>query len=140
MENKKLLWIIFSAVLFVAVVVSVGLLLFWPSAGGAASVERRTAEEDEFDPIEWVRGDEEYPGIEKDRDGEEDDEFVIVYGESGEEQPEEGEDAEPAPAGEETAEDAEEQVTETDPVSGKDGPSSEGTGAAAREERAAERP
>ncbi len=140
MENKKLLWIIFSAVLFVAVVVSVGLLLFWPSAGGAASVEGRTAEEDEFDPIEWVRGDEEYPGIEEGEKSEKDDEFVIVYGESDKEQDGEGEGAEPPPAGEEAAEDAEEQVTETAPMLGKDGLPSEGTGDAAREERAAERP
>lgn len=108
MENKKLLWIIFSAVLFVAVVVSVGLLLFWPSAAGPAAAEEKAAEEEQFDPIEWVRGNEEYPGIDKDEEDQEDGEFVIVYGETGEERrAEEGEAAQPSAAGGETAEGAE---------------------------------
>jgi cell division septation protein DedD len=148
MENKKLLWIIFSAVLFVAVVVSVGLLLFWPSAAGPASAERRDAEEDQFDPIEWVRGDEEYPGIERTEESVEDDEFVIVYGESGEEQTEEGEDAAAGAeaAGEESAEgqqaeaagEAGEPGRETSPMLGKDGLSPEDD--AERDEPTADRP
>lgn len=135
MENKKLLWIIFSAVLFVAVVVSVGLLLFWPSAAGPVAGERKTAEEEQFDPIEWVRGDREYPGIEKSEEGEENDEFVIVYGETDKVRTEDGEAAGPEGA-EAVGEAAEEPGTEEVPMMGKDGLSAETT----TEERTADRP
>ena len=67
MEQKKLLWVIFSAVGFVLIVAVVGLVLFWPE-GEKMGIEKesiKTAVDREFDPIEWVREDEEYPGIEE---------------------------------------------------------------------------
>jgi cell division protein FtsN len=87
MEQKKLLWVIFSAVGFVFIVAAAGLVLFWPhdttrdSDGEqpAAGVTR------DFDPVEWVRQDQEYPGIEKEDEevsAEEDDAMVLVYGET----------------------------------------------------------
>ncbi len=90
MEQKKLLWIIFSVTLFFAVVVGAGFIWFYPERG-AAHTEKETQEIKEeasrdFDPVEWVRTSDEYPGMEdgdEDKDKSEDDGFIIVYGENG---------------------------------------------------------
>jgi cell division protein FtsN len=86
MEQKKLLWVIFSAVGFVLVVAVLGLVVFWPS-DERLSIEKesiRSSTEREFDPIEWVHKNQEYPGIE---------EQEVVYGENGEVAQIEGEEA-----------------------------------------------
>jgi len=99
MEQKKLLWIVFSVALFLLVVIGVGIIWFYPSTGAKGPVGEPgfagVSAEDEFDPIEWVRQDEEYPGLEEKEDGDEADEeesedFIVVYGET-EEEPEKGE-------------------------------------------------
>jgi cell division protein FtsN len=100
MEQKKLLWIVFSVALFLLVVIGVGIIWFYPSAGAKSPVGgpgfAGVSSEDEFDPIEWVRQDEEYPGLEEkegaDAAGEEESEdFIVVYGETEEEEPDKGE-------------------------------------------------
>ncbi len=70
MEQKKLLWIIFSAVGFILIVGVVGSVLFWPkdgermlARGGRTEEARESAADRQFDPIEWVQTDEEHPGI-----------------------------------------------------------------------------
>ncbi len=89
MEQKKILWILFSVTLFLLVVVGTGFIWFFPkggeipeTAGTSPAGETVSA----FDPIEWVRtGPPEYPGLqepeEDDKESETgDDDFVIVYG------------------------------------------------------------
>lgn len=95
MEQKKILWILFSAGLVLVLVAGTGFILFSPGDQGtslAGSEETIREGSSSFDPIEWVRGGElPYPGLEEKDDtsssgeaenGEGDDEFVIVYGES----------------------------------------------------------
>ena len=91
MEQKKLLWIVFSVALFLLVVIGVGIIWFYPAAGAKGPVGEPgfagVSSEDEFDPIEWVRQDEEYPGLEEKEDGdeageEESEDFIVVYGET----------------------------------------------------------
>ena len=83
MEQKKLLWVIFSAVGFVFIVAAAGLVLFWPgdTAQDGEGERQVTGVTRDFDPVEWVRQDQEYPGIEE-ADAEEDDAMVLVYGET----------------------------------------------------------
>ncbi len=87
MEQKKLLWILFSATLFLLVVVGAGIIWLYPQPEQQPAV---TAEEDEsreagadFDPVEWVRSDQKTPGLERRPEAEEDENFVVVYGENG---------------------------------------------------------
>ncbi|MDZ7792654.1 MAG: SPOR domain-containing protein [Spirochaetia bacterium] len=89
MEQRKLLWIIFSATLFLLVVVGAGIIWLYPqpeeqpvAAAGEAEAQGAGAD---FDPIEWVRSDKKSPGLEE-RPGSarEDENFVVVYGENGE--------------------------------------------------------
>ena len=90
MEQQKVLWIVFSVTLFLVVVVVVGFVWFLPSdketepgefAAGAEPSDRV------FDPIVWVRDDEEVPGITeetgtgegaKEMEGD----LLLVYGEA----------------------------------------------------------
>jgi len=90
MEQKKLLWIIFSVTLFLVVVVGAGFIWFYPGespeyAERSGEMESEGAQSD-FDPIEWVRTSDEYPGLEEKKPSEEEDGFVVVYGENGEEE------------------------------------------------------
>ena len=105
MEQKKILWILFAVTLFFLVVVGAGFIWFYPGAqqpqeqqaavdgpGAISETETpkptETQEEtdgQEFDPIEWVRSSEDYPGLrepqesdEEEKEGE--DNFVVVYG------------------------------------------------------------
>jgi len=89
MEHKKLLWVIFSVVGFVLVVAVLGMVLFWPGGTGEEDgvFGALDTSEKEFDPIEWVKEDEEYPGLEKpaeEAEAEDEEEVTIVYGEKGE--------------------------------------------------------
>ncbi|MFW5711335.1 MAG: SPOR domain-containing protein [Spirochaetota bacterium] len=88
MEQKKLLWILFSATLFLLVVVGAGIIWLYPQpeeqpAVATEETESREAGAD-FDPIEWVRSDQKTPGLERRPEAEEDENFVVVYGENGE--------------------------------------------------------
>lgn len=114
MEQKKLLWIIFSVTLFLVVVVGAGFIWFYPgdSPEYAERSETGSGEEanTEFDPIEWVRTAEEYPGLEE-RPEKEDEGFVVVYGEDGEKRSSE---AKEQGAGDETSTAAGESAGETE--------------------------
>ena len=88
MEQKKLLWILFSATLFLLVVVGAGIIWLYPQpeeqpAVAAEDTDSREAGAD-FDPVEWVRSDQKTPGLEESPEADEDENFVVVYGENGE--------------------------------------------------------
>lgn len=89
MEQRKLLWIIFSATLFLLVVVGAGIIWLYPQPEEQPAVVASEAEAQgagaDFDPIEWVRSEQKSPGLEE-RPGSvsEDENFVVVYGENGE--------------------------------------------------------
>jgi DedD protein len=94
MENSKTLIVIVSVSLFVAAVLGLGLVLFYPReapqvAGGGA----QSGSAGGFDAIEYLRDpDAERPSLEtteEDEDSEEDGDVVIVYGEAVEERPDE---------------------------------------------------
>lgn len=91
MEQKKILWILFSVTIFLLVAVGTGFVLFFPRGENTAHDPETGAPDGSvsaFDPVEWVRsGDAEYPGLREPEEGESgengsDDEFVIVYGET----------------------------------------------------------
>ena len=91
MEQKKVLWILFAVAALLLVVVGAGLIWFLPEKGGETAATGGVATSDSaagFDPIEWVRGDEEAPGLETKPAESEDDDFVVsedlVYGTDGE--------------------------------------------------------
>ena len=80
MEDKKTLWIILGISVCVLIVVAVGFFWFLPTdqsltaAGGTDG--KVNAGRTDFDPVEWVRQDETYPGIEEKQENPED--FVVV--------------------------------------------------------------
>ncbi|MBN1687361.1 MAG: SPOR domain-containing protein [Spirochaetales bacterium] len=91
MEHQKVLWIIFSVTLFLVVVVVVGFIWFLPpesegepeTAGVVAGTDTSSKV---FDPIVWVRKDQEVPGLsveaaETAQGAGED--LLLVYGEAG---------------------------------------------------------
>lgn len=89
MEQHRVLIVILSLTLFVAIVLGAGLWLFYPRAD---EPEVQLADLDDreegrpFDPIEYLRGDEEEPlGLEPEDAEEPEDEIIIVYGETDEE-------------------------------------------------------
>lgn len=116
MEQKKLLWVIFSAVGFIFIVAAAGLVLFWPKGTTAegAGEEPAAGITREFDPVEWVREGRDYPGIEEETETDEGDNLILVYGES---------ESSESEAGSEEAASAEEDGTDTGPqiMTGKDG-------------------
>lgn len=90
MEQQKVLWIIFSVTLFLVVVVVVGFIWFLPPEDDrepdimaeTAGVE---AGSEVFDPIVWVREDEEIPGVSEEAKSEteiEEGDLLLVYGEA----------------------------------------------------------
>lgn len=88
MEQKKLLWILFSATLFLLVVVGAGIIWLYPQpeeqpAVATEDTDSREAGAD-FDPVEWVRSDRETPGLEEPPETDEEENFVVIYGENGE--------------------------------------------------------
>jgi len=91
MEQQKILWIIFSVALLLIVVLGAGFLWFFPSdSRKAEGKEVSSLEEGEmdFDPIEWVRRSEDFPGLTEEAVEESPDDFIIVYGESDSEEEE----------------------------------------------------
>ncbi len=86
MEQKKILWIIVSAALFLTVVFTAGLLWFYPSQGAQTASDGKNGAGKaniDFDPVEWVRNSNDYPGLDTSKTDKEkkNDEFTIVYGE-----------------------------------------------------------
>ncbi|MDC7126451.1 MAG: SPOR domain-containing protein [Spirochaetales bacterium] len=91
MEDKKTLWVIIGIGVCVLIVAAVGFFWFLPSdntvAGAASSENTMKAGLSEHDPVEWVRQDGNFPGVEKSDDKEKTDDFVVVsdelvYGET----------------------------------------------------------
>lgn len=108
MEDKKTLWIIIGIGVCVLVVAAVGFFWFLPSdqsLASAGSVDGAVkAGSAGFDPVEWVRADESFPGI--DLQDETAEEFVVtsdelVYGmpENTEDESSSTADADPADTG-----------------------------------------
>ncbi|MDR2588209.1 MAG: SPOR domain-containing protein [Spirochaetales bacterium] len=84
MERNKILLIILSACLFLAAIVSVGLWFFYPreqAVGLSQQTEETHTSGD--DPIEWVRRSD-FPALSQ-APQEQQEDMIIVYGESGEE-------------------------------------------------------
>ncbi len=75
MDHRKLLIIILSVAVFVALIIGLALLAYYP---GDEPARRAEVDRDDFDPIEFVRRGEDPEGELADDD--EDDDFVIVYG------------------------------------------------------------
>ncbi len=117
MEQKKILWILFAVTLFFLVVVGAGFIWFYPGAqqpqeqqaavdGPGVGPEETTPkltetqaveEEQDFDPIEWMRSSENYPGLREPQESagekkEQEESFIVVYG-----QDDSGEDSEQEP-------------------------------------------
>ncbi len=84
MEQKKILWVILSVVLFVVVVFGVGLIWFRPSGGGIPVAESGpdapSSAGTGFDAIEYIREGDGFPGLEEEPSGASED-FVAVSGE-----------------------------------------------------------
>lgn len=88
MEQNKTLLIIISVALFLAALLGVGLWLFYPrgkvpEAGPVAS----TSTTPSFDPIEWVRTQEDFPEL-KPKTEEPKEDVIILYGEKDTKKPE----------------------------------------------------
>ncbi|MDA3940784.1 MAG: SPOR domain-containing protein [Spirochaetia bacterium] len=88
MEQKKILWILLSVTLFLFIVSITGVVWFYP---GRISVAKNTDTNSpdnqdqaaiDFDPVEWVREGENFPGL-TDSPPNEEEGFAIVYGETG---------------------------------------------------------
>lgn len=81
MEQRRVLLIIVSVTIILAAIVGVGIWLFYPR--GEAEPDQLTEADGglEWEPLDYLRGDEEMPGLEPEADEpEEDDEFVVTYG------------------------------------------------------------
>jgi len=74
MDHRKLLIIILSVALFVALILGIALLAYYPGDDDEHVVQR---ERQDFDPIEFVRRSED---PEPELTDDEDDDFVIIYG------------------------------------------------------------
>jgi cell division septation protein DedD len=97
MENSKTLIVIVSVSLFVAAVLGLGLVLFYPrEAPQVAGTAGQSGSAGGFDAIEYLRDpDAEEPSLEAEEETGEDEDVVIVYGETVEERPDgEAEEAE----------------------------------------------
>lgn len=85
MEQKKILWILLSVTLFLFIVSITGVMWFYPgrvavAEDGTSSSGQESAAMD-FDPVEWVRQGEDFPGL-IDAPSDDEDGFSIVYGET----------------------------------------------------------
>lgn len=85
MEQKKILWILLSVTLFLFVVSVVGVVWFYPGKVSVADstdpVETQDKAAVDFDPVEWIRQGEDFPGLienSQDKEGG----FTIIYGET----------------------------------------------------------
>ena len=95
MEHQKVLWIVFSVTLFLVIVVVVGFVWFLPAEKESTPVELTAGVEASskvFDPIVWVRDDEEVPGMSSQTEAgkaaeEAQGDLLLVYGETRVEKP-----------------------------------------------------
>jgi cell division septation protein DedD len=86
MEQKKILWILLSVTLFLFIVSITGVVWFYPDkvadTGGNGSSDKTDQASVDFDPVEWVRQGEDFPGLTPVISEEEEEGFSIVYGET----------------------------------------------------------
>lgn len=85
MEQKKILWILLSVTLFLFIVSITGVIWFYPgrdpvAEGGTGSDGQEKASVG-FDPVEWVRQGEGFPGL-LESSSDEEEGFSIIYGEN----------------------------------------------------------
>jgi cell division septation protein DedD len=83
MEQRKLLVIIISVSVFLAVILGVGLFWFYPKPKPVQDSPAASGPKTNFDPIEWVRTREDYPpiGPADPKATEKKEDVIIVYGE-----------------------------------------------------------
>jgi cell division protein FtsN len=86
MEQQKILWIVFAIALGILVIVGAGFLWFLPktetqATQGLAQETKPTGSD--FDPVEWVRTSNDFPGIEEKKPEEPKGDLSLVYGEKG---------------------------------------------------------
>ncbi|MFW6261268.1 MAG: SPOR domain-containing protein [Spirochaetota bacterium] len=81
MEQRRVLLIIVSVTIILAAIVGVGIWLFYPR--GEAEPDQLTEADGglEWEPLDYLRGDDELPGLESGaEEPDDDDEFVVTYG------------------------------------------------------------
>ncbi|MFP4644529.1 MAG: SPOR domain-containing protein [Spirochaetales bacterium] len=123
MDHRKLLIIILSVAVFVALILGLALLAYYP---GDEPERRAEMDRDDFDPIEFVRRGEDSERESSDRelsDDDEDDDFVIVYGSRQEDEDEDedrNEDSGERESGDEESDDDESDDEESDQVQPED--------------------
>ncbi len=87
MEQKKILWILLSVTLFLFIVSITGVVWFYPGRISVAENSDTNSPDNQeqaainFDPVEWVREGEAFPGLTESASNEEEG-FSIVYGET----------------------------------------------------------
>ncbi len=87
MEQKKILWILLSVTLFLFIVSITGVVWFYPGRIAVAEESRNNSPDNpdqaavDFDPVEWVREGEAFPGL-VDSPADSGEGFSIVYGET----------------------------------------------------------
>ncbi len=85
MEQQKILWIILSVAVLLLAVLGTVLFVFGPSSSDSSlSTSGNDAAAGNFDPVEWARSSEDYPGVvetETPDAAEGDEDFVVIYGE-----------------------------------------------------------
>ena len=85
MEQKKILWILLSVTLFLFIVSITGVVWFYPGRVAVAEDDALSGGQEkaaiDFDPVEWVRQGEDFPGL-IDSTSDESEGFSIIYGET----------------------------------------------------------
>jgi hypothetical protein len=85
MEQKKILWILLSVTLFLFIVSITGVVWFYPGRISVAEDDTPSGDQEraaiDFDPVEWVRQGEDFPGL-IDSTSDENEGFSIIYGET----------------------------------------------------------
>jgi cell division septation protein DedD len=77
MEQRRVLLIIVSITIVLAAIVGVGIWLFYPRDAAEPDLVADAEGALEWEPIDYLRGDDELPGLD---DDEEDGDFVVTYG------------------------------------------------------------
>jgi len=139
MEHSKVLIVIVSVSLFVAAVLGLGLVLFYPrEAPQIAGTGGQTGSSGGFDAIEYLREpDAEAPALETEEEDADEEDVVIVYGETMEERPDAEAEQRPAADAERAPREQPEPQPQPQPERQQPGPEPEAETRAARPARAA---
>lgn len=86
MEQQKILWIMLAVAVLIMAVLGGAFFIFSP-VGDPVTVSKTESDDplsDRFDPVEWARSGEEYPGVtESEVDPSSDSTDFVIYGEAG---------------------------------------------------------